>query len=120
MIDYDARAGQRVLAIHTINNDEKYVTVFGRGKLLGSAYPEGAVGPVAEEVRAEGADAKNVKIELDGGEIIWGCECWWMDGYKGDMWLMELASLKYDIRDISITDMREAYLKEVNDGLDRA
>ena len=117
MTEYDDRAGDPVLAVHTINNDEKYVSIFGRGKILGASVPDDtAVGAIAERVRRDGD--KVPKIELNSGEIIWGCECWWMDAYRGEMWLMELKSVGYEIRDsVSITDMRKEYLeKEDDDG----
>lgn len=117
MSDYNEDAEMRVLAIHTINNDQKFATVFGRGKMLGSFYPDTAVGHLAHEVRAEGPDARNPKIELDNGDIIWGCECWWMEGHRGEMWLMELVSHGYKLIDVNISEMRALFAKEeVNDG----
>jgi hypothetical protein len=110
---YDRLVGQRVLAIHTINNDHQFVQKFGYGTFLGMFYPYQALGATADAVRAEGDDALNPKIELDTGEIIWGCECWWMSAQKGDLWLMEMAAAGYDIQDVSISEFREAYEKEV-------
>jgi hypothetical protein len=35
-------------------------------------YPDVAAG-----YRSGKIQSKNPKIELDSGETIWGCECWW-------------------------------------------
>ena len=118
---YDKLVGKRVLAVHTINNDHKYVEKFGYGTFSGHFYPYSALGKLADDVRAQGEDVTNPKILLDSGEEIWGCECWWMDGARGDLWLMELDNLGYEIRDVSITDMRVNYTEQeaTNDGKTR-
>jgi hypothetical protein len=57
-----AEVGDRVFAVR--NADEKTVYMFGRGIYQGRQ----AGGPL---------QFPNPKIELDGGAVVWGCECWW-------------------------------------------
>ena len=62
--------GARVGAI--MSADEKEVQFFGYGTYKGDVVPP-------EGILAMGVPMKapNPKIELDNGEVVWGCECWW-------------------------------------------
>lgn len=108
---YEKMVGRKVLAVNTINNERRYVEVLGRGTFLGVFPPDTALGNIADDVRELGE--LNPKIELNDGQIVWGCECWWMDAYRGDMWLAELASIGYEIRDVSISDLRADYTERL-------
>ena len=55
-------------------SDEK-IELIGYGTLVSEEIPEGAVGVLAEMARA--LLTPNPKIQLDSGQIVWGCECWW-------------------------------------------
>lgn len=111
--EYDKMIGKKVLAIHAIDNTHAQAWIFGRGEFLGTFYPDSAVGALADHIReVDGDDARNPKIRLDDGNIIWGCECWWMDVYRGDMWLMEMASHGYEVLDVDINDVRIRYLED--------
>ena len=70
------KKGKRVAAILTAN--EKTVSLLGFGTYVGDEVPdENAVGVLAEALRE--CSARNPKIELDNGDVVWGCECWWGD-----------------------------------------
>jgi hypothetical protein len=49
--------------------------LFGYGVYVGDEVPGEEAGGFGEMVRAAGA--KNPKILLDNGKVVWGCECWW-------------------------------------------
>jgi hypothetical protein len=53
-------------------------------KLIGYGTYQGYHVPDDERVQIFGQslkeiDRENPKIELDNGDIVWGCECWWGD-----------------------------------------
>jgi hypothetical protein len=66
--------GDRVGAIsHT---GDGVVYLFGYGIYLGDHVPEnGDVRLWGVSLNEIGND--NPKIQLDDGNIVWGCECWW-------------------------------------------
>jgi hypothetical protein len=107
MFDYDKKAGMRVLAVCKLDRDTKQVVIFGRGVMTGAEVPTGAVGQIAERLISE--TSLNPRILLDTGEVIWGCECWWLPEQKGDLWLMELKASGFAMKEISITDLRKHF-----------
>jgi hypothetical protein len=58
--------GSRVGAIRNAN--QQTVRLFGYGTYQGMEIPPTEVWPLSEP---------NPKIQLDSGETVWGCECWW-------------------------------------------
>jgi len=65
--------GDRVGAV--LSGDEKSVKFIGFGKYVGEAVPNEAVGFMADALKEN--EMTNPKIELDNGEVVYGCECWW-------------------------------------------
>ena len=65
--------GGRVGCILSAN--EGAVLLLGYGVYEGDDIPYGAVGPLAEQIIS--VERRNPKIVLDGGKVVWGCECWW-------------------------------------------
>ena len=66
-----SKPGARVGAIASANKDE--VQFFGYGVYEGDKeLPGDILGPFGS---MEGH--RNPKIALDGGGVVWGCECWW-------------------------------------------
>lgn len=68
------KVGDRVAAI--FKADEKCMHLFGYGTYQGDHVPEPG------EVKSFGIDfgevgISNPKIELEYGEVVWGCQCWW-------------------------------------------
>ena len=65
--------GIRVEAIVSANVLE--VKLFGYGVYQGDEIPPlGIIGPFGEMNQF---GIRNPKIQLDSGEVVWGCECWW-------------------------------------------
>ena len=58
----------RVGAIKQIENG--VVEFLGYGELLGEEIPP-------KEIGGFNIGRPNPKIQLDTGEVVWGCECWW-------------------------------------------
>lgn len=83
--------GMRVGAM--MSADEKKMLFLGYGTYVGKE-PCPALG-----------NYPNPKIQLDNGDIVWGCECWWdtEDGMK-----KRLAKYKGVIKDVRIADFRHA------------
>ena len=52
------------------------INFFGYGVYVGDEYPDTAIGTIASFAKSSRA-AKNPKIVLDSGKLVWGCECWW-------------------------------------------
>lgn len=63
------KAGGRVGAICSGNDTS--VRLYGYGVYDGDEIPPKDVNPWLNFGRP------NPKITLDGGKVIWGCECWW-------------------------------------------
>lgn len=73
--------------------------IAGHGDYVGDHVPPPGVGLMGIELHALGH--KNPKIELDNGNVIWGCQCWWgskerMEEELGDMEIVELTSDQLD------------------------
>ena len=70
------KVGDRVGAICGSAGASDAVEVFGYGVYEGRfPYSEEPSGALQEMVAQEGLP--NPRILLDGGERVWGCECWW-------------------------------------------
>lgn len=65
---------QRVGAVASVKNGK--MKLFGYGVYLGNKIPE------TDDIKSMGVslkkyDLSNPCIQLDNGDIVWGCECWW-------------------------------------------
>ena len=65
----EPRIGDRIGAI--LSQDE-VVNLLGYGVYLGDEVPP-------PEVGGFNIGLPNPKLQLDNGDIVWGCECWWGD-----------------------------------------
>ncbi len=63
---------KRVFAI--LKSTPEEVFLLGEGNLLGDEIPpaEGGMLDLLNEL-----EIANPKIQLDNGNIVWGCQCWW-------------------------------------------
>jgi len=52
------------------------ILFLGYGELVGEEIPVEAVGWIADCLKKE--RVKNPKIVLDDGNVVYGCECWWV------------------------------------------
>lgn len=72
----EVKPGDRVGAVCTYDDNKKEILLFGYGVFKGEEVPtEDIVGPFG--IKPIDIQMKNPKIELDSGEVVWGCECWW-------------------------------------------
>jgi hypothetical protein len=116
-----ASVGDRVGAILGANKEEKVVDFLGFGVYLGALPVDNeAVGLMAEVRRefqrehpelASRPGTGNPKIQLDSGETVYGCECWWggetnvkkrLDEYRKDGWT---------VREVTVASFREFFRK---------
>ncbi len=97
---------KRVGAI--LGSSDREVSLLGYGVYESDEVPHGAVGAIAEMLVNE--KAKNPKIVLDNGKIVWGCECWW--GPEGDVGarIARWERDGYEIVNVDIDEVREAFL----------
>lgn len=68
-----AKVGDRVGAI--MSGDANTIKLFGYGTFAGDAVPPPGVMFMGIDFHEEGIP--NPKIDLDSGEAVFGCECWW-------------------------------------------
>lgn len=65
--------GDRVGAIESA--DDETVRLYGYGVYLGEEVPPAGIQLWGLDLCELGH--RNPKIQLDGGKVVWGCECWW-------------------------------------------
>ena len=73
MSKMETKIGTRVGAILEVT--DRHVKFLGYGKYVGDFIPEVAVGFLAAFFKETQQTCP--KIELDSGQIVYGCECWW-------------------------------------------
>lgn len=83
---------------------EGVVRFLGYGVFLGYEIPTEEARGVAELCRMMGSG--NPKIQLDNGDIVWGCECWWGNEEKIKREIDDLKEQGYEIVIVSIKDAR--------------
>jgi hypothetical protein len=57
--------------------DQKEIRIFGFGVYVGNEVPPPGVMFMGQDLNKVGME--NPKIVLDGGKVVWGCECWWAE-----------------------------------------
>lgn len=67
------RVKERVTAAICVKNGKALIA--GHGNYVGDVVPPPGVALMGIELHELGH--KNPKIELDNGNVIWGCQCWW-------------------------------------------
>jgi hypothetical protein len=68
------KKGTRVGAILSAKGDT--IHLFGYGVYVGDEIPPDEGGSSMTTMLHEDG-MTNPKIVLDGGDVVWGCECWW-------------------------------------------
>lgn len=101
--------GSSVGAILGGDGETKVLKFLGFGTYVGDSVPVEAVGFLAEGLIEH--QCPNPKIQLDDGQVVYGCECWWgpaayvrkqLDGYR---------KLGWTIVETSIAAVREEFRK---------
>lgn len=87
------KKGERVGAV--MNTSEKEVNLFGFGIYAGREIPPPGIKFLGIPISETGA--KNPKIILDNGKIVWGCECWWGPEEKVKNMIGERKIVEVDI-----------------------
>lgn len=102
----NAKPGDRVYALASANETEIYL--FGVGVYVGDEVPPADVNPILNIGRP------NPRINLDNGQTVWGCECWW--GAEAD--LMKKKTAKQTIINTDIekfrTEAKAAWGEQLN------
>ena len=95
----ERQEGDRVGAI--ISREGGTVNLLGYGEYKGEEIPSeeaGGMGPIARKLEME-----NPKIELDNGDVVWGCECWWGDESE----VQAMVEDADEVNDISVQEFRQ-------------
>lgn len=106
------KPGDRVFALQASDGDT--VEKFGNGVYLGKeSPPRDVIGPFGPMWRD---GVVNPKIQLDNGDIVWGCECWFGPESEEPKWRL--------VKEVSVADYRktanEAWAKKVEEDKIRA
>ena len=108
----------RVGALLGVDGELKVIQFLGYGKYVGDQVPdEGAVGGLAELARA--MLKENPKIELDSGQVVWGCECWWSPEDEMKKTILEYGKQGYVVETVDIEVTREA-VRQLNSRIESA
>jgi hypothetical protein len=91
----DNQIGDRVGAILSATKDR--IELLGYGVYMGDEIPPESAGGF-------NLGFPNPKIQLDSGDIVWGCECWW-----GPQETIEARVAMYsEVVTVSIHDARKS------------
>ena len=102
------KIGERVGVVLSATPDE--VRMLGFGTYAGEEVPaEGCGGWIGETLREYGRN--NPKLQLDNGDVVYGCECWW--GPEAEVRKRFMCGRT--IVEVSITDARKAAEARAND-----
>ena len=93
------KIGDRVGAIASIRNG--VAEIFGFGTYKGALVPNHKDGRGTSADLLKEADVENPTIELDNGELIYGCECWWASEEK----IQEMIGKCTEVKIVTIHDL---------------
>jgi hypothetical protein len=105
----DPRAGSSVIAFLAIDSDLKIIHYLGEGVYVGNAYAKDVENEQVRKIMKEQHITKNPLILLDNGDIVYGCECWWVTKDKGLHEMRRLSSLGYEIYELRVDAARSLY-----------
>ena len=95
------KTNNRVYVVYSLDDD--VVESFGLGTYLCQAVPdETAMGLMADFCRQQKREVP--KIQLDSGEIIWGCECY----FDSEEFMKKVIHGK-EIKMVNIEELRNDY-----------
>ena len=97
-----ANIGDNVCAI--LSADKNNVQVIGYGKYLGDEVPDRhVVGPLPKALHL--ASAKNPKLQMEDGTIVWGCECWWGDVTSANEFIGDRNIINVDMEKVRLENV---------------
>ena len=97
-----AEIGDKVFAISHTSAEEKIAYTFGWGVYAGMEVPpDDLVGLIS--------GGMNPKIDLDNGDVIWGCQCWWCSEKQGKEMLETWKEAKWEVVEVSIAERIEKW-----------
>ena len=101
----ETKIGTRVGAILEVNDSQ--VKFLGYGKYIGDFIPEEAVGFLAAFFKETQQTCP--KIELDSGQIVYGCECWWEEAEQ----VKKILSNYNNVETVNIDKIRANLVKKL-------
>lgn len=69
------KIGERVVAIRNVDGVAQKLYSFGEGVYVGNEVPHDGAGPLVDMLIQH--NLPSPKINLDSGQSVYGCECWW-------------------------------------------
>jgi len=97
--------GDRVGAL--LGADEDTVQLLGYGVYVGEEVPgASAGGTFARLCRVQ--KMVNPKLQLDNGDVVWGCECWWGREESVRAHVQRLVGKGRRLVEVRIADARKA------------
>ena len=105
MSKMETKIGTRVGAILEVT--DRHVKFLGYGTYLGDFIPEEAVGFLAAFFKETQQTCP--KIELDSGQIVYGCECWWEEANRVKKFLSDYNT----VETVNIDKIRAGLVKKL-------
>lgn len=98
------KIGDRVGVMLSSNEERKEVKFVGYGIYAADEVPSEDAGGFGSIIREE--KMFNPKLQLDDGQIVWGCESWWGHEEAVKSKLEAYQKAGYNIINIKISDAR--------------
>ncbi len=92
------KPGERVGVI--LKAKKGVIEFLGWGTYVGNEIPYKARGLIAKVLRK--LKRKSPKIELDSGEVVYGCECWWGSEER----VKEVLKKAREVKEVDISRLR--------------
>lgn len=99
--------GDRMGALMSANTKE--VKFFGYGKYLGNVIPEPTGAPIVADMIEHGIH--HPAIELDSGDVVYGCECWWGPEEKIRAKVASFIAAGAKLTEVTVADFRAEVAK---------
>ncbi len=91
----------RVIALRNADKETLKAYVYGEGLFIGHRRPpNGTATPFGPMDEGFPSDFKNPCIMLDGGGIVWGCQCWW-----GPVGVMKEKFTDYSVEMVDVAEL---------------
>lgn len=99
------KLGDRIGSICGSDRENKIIRFFGYGTYQGEEIPpDGVFGLFGMSAKELGIP--NPKLQLDSGDIVWGCESWWASEEKIKSMMEEHKKQGYTVKKITPEEYR--------------